>query len=58
MDGNFKADHLQMVNPDDVFLSDGLRYFVGKDDFEEHLTKSKYKSPVCYMIYLQAFPEI
>ena len=38
MDGNFKQDHLKMKNPDeDVALSDGEGYMVGKKDFEEYL---------------------
>ena len=37
-DGNFKQDHLKMKNPEeDVALSDGEGYMVGKKDFEEYL---------------------
>ncbi len=46
MDGNFKADHIKMDTPDDVFLSDGLAYCVGKDKYKEHLRKSKNSSEV------------
>lgn len=40
MDGNFKADHMKMKTPHDVYLSDGLGYFVGKDQYKEHLKKA------------------
>ena len=37
-DGNFKQDHLKMKNPsDDVTLSDGLGYMVGKDAFDNYI---------------------
>ena len=37
-DGNFKQDHLQMKNPgDDVSLSDGQGYMVGKVAFETYI---------------------
>jgi len=39
MDGNFKADHMLMKNPeDDVWLTDGEGYFVSRASFEAHLT--------------------
>ena len=37
-DGNFKQDHLKMKNPgDDISLSDGHGYMVGKESFERYL---------------------
>ena len=39
-DGNFKQDHLAMKdNFDDVPLSDGLGYMVGRKRFEEYVEK-------------------
>ncbi|KAG1723308.1 uncharacterized protein EDB91DRAFT_1087854 [Suillus paluster] len=36
MDGNFKVEHLHPINPDDeVWLSDGFGFMVGKDRFSE-----------------------
>ncbi|KAI0336925.1 hypothetical protein BDW22DRAFT_1340836, partial [Trametopsis cervina] len=38
MDGNFAAEHQKMKNPeDDVWLSDGDGYFVGRREYSEHL---------------------
>ena len=37
VDGNFKADHQAMVTPRDVYLSDGLGYWVGKERYQAHL---------------------
>jgi len=38
MDGNFKAEHLHVSDPDDeVWLMDGLGYMVGKDRYKSHL---------------------
>ncbi|KAG1726798.1 uncharacterized protein EDB91DRAFT_1239605 [Suillus paluster] len=38
MDGNFKAEHLHPINPDDeVWLSDGFGFMVGKDRYQRHL---------------------
>ena len=37
-DSNFKQDHLKMKNPhDDVALSDGLGYMVGKEAFDHYI---------------------
>ena len=37
-DGNFKQDHLKMRNDnDDVPLNDGLRYMVGRKDFNTYM---------------------
>ncbi|KAK7685249.1 hypothetical protein QCA50_011612 [Cerrena zonata] len=39
-DGNFKQEHLKMKYPkDDIPLSDGHAYMVGKAGFEEYLAK-------------------
>lgn len=38
MDGNFAAEHQRMKNPEeDVWLSDGEGYFVGRKDYQAHL---------------------
>ncbi|KAG1800198.1 uncharacterized protein HD556DRAFT_1341629 [Suillus plorans] len=41
MDGNFKAEHLHPIKPfDEVWLSDGLRFMVGKDRYKMHLAEA------------------
>lgn len=38
MDGNFKAEHMRMRNPEnDVPLSDGTGFMVSKKPYESHL---------------------
>lgn len=37
LDGNFKADHIEMSNKNDVYLSDGLGFFVGRKQYQKHL---------------------
>ncbi|KAG1901134.1 uncharacterized protein F5891DRAFT_979687 [Suillus fuscotomentosus] len=38
MDGNFKAEHLHLTNPDDeVWLMDGLGFMVGRKRYKAHL---------------------
>ncbi|KAG1870546.1 hypothetical protein C8R48DRAFT_670889 [Suillus tomentosus] len=38
MDGNFKAEHLHLVNPsDEVSLIDGLAFMVGDERYKSHL---------------------
>ena len=38
MDGNFAAEHQRMKDPDeDVWMSDGDRYFVGREEYKQHL---------------------
>ncbi|KAG1721824.1 uncharacterized protein EDB91DRAFT_1240275 [Suillus paluster] len=38
MDGNFKVEHLHPINLDDeVWLSDGFGFMVGKDRYQRHL---------------------
>lgn len=38
MDGNFKAEHMRMRNPEnDVPLSDGTGFMVSKEPYESHL---------------------
>ena len=51
-DGNFKQDHLKMKNPhDDVSLSDGHGYMVGKEAFERYLLSAPPLSkPVSYFV--------
>ena len=40
-DGNFKQDHLRSKNPqDDVALSDGQGYMVGKEDFDQYISSA------------------
>ena len=51
MDGNFKADHIAMDTPDDVYLADGLGYWVGKDQYASHITTAYAKQQV------QIFPD-
>ncbi|KAG1727388.1 uncharacterized protein EDB91DRAFT_1253947 [Suillus paluster] len=41
MDGNFKAKHLHPMKPfDEVWLSDGLGFMVGKDRYKKHLAEA------------------
>ncbi|KAG2078366.1 hypothetical protein BDR04DRAFT_998535, partial [Suillus decipiens] len=41
MDGNFKVKHLHPIKPhDEVWLSDGLRFMVGKDRYKLHLAEA------------------
>ncbi|KAG1867501.1 hypothetical protein C8R48DRAFT_747361 [Suillus tomentosus] len=41
MDGNFKAEHLHPIKPfDEVWLSDGLGFMVGKDRYKMHLAEA------------------
>ncbi|KAG2067458.1 hypothetical protein BDR04DRAFT_1027268, partial [Suillus decipiens] len=41
MDRNFKAKHLHPIKPhDEVWLSDGLRFMVGKDRYKLHLAEA------------------
>ncbi|KAG1783468.1 hypothetical protein EV702DRAFT_1176575 [Suillus placidus] len=41
MDGNFKAEHLHPIKPfDEVWLSDGLGFMVGKDRYKMHLEEA------------------
>ncbi|KAG1889858.1 hypothetical protein F4604DRAFT_1673395 [Suillus subluteus] len=41
MDGNFKAEHLHRIKPfDEVWLSDGLGFMVGKDRYKMHLAEA------------------
>ena len=41
MDGNFKAEHLHPIKPfDEVWLSDGLVFMVGKDRYKMHLAEA------------------
>ena len=40
-DGNFKQDHLRSKNPqDDVALSDGQGYMVGKEPFDQYISSA------------------
>ena len=41
LDGNFKADHLNMMTARDVSLSQGLMFFVTDQGYKEHLSKTK-----------------
>ena len=40
LDGNFKADHLAMNTKNDIFLADGLMFWVGDTMYKEHLKKA------------------
>ncbi|KAG2068310.1 hypothetical protein BDR04DRAFT_1024910, partial [Suillus decipiens] len=41
MDRNFKAKHLHPIKPhDEVWLSDGLGFMVGKDRYKLHLAEA------------------
>ncbi|KAG1770770.1 hypothetical protein EV702DRAFT_1181574 [Suillus placidus] len=41
MDGNFKAEHLHPIKPfNEVWLSDGLGFMVGKDRYKMHLEEA------------------
>ncbi|KAG1903999.1 uncharacterized protein F5891DRAFT_946598, partial [Suillus fuscotomentosus] len=41
MDGNFKAEHLHPIKPfNEVWLSDGLGFMVGKDRYKMHLAEA------------------
>ena len=42
-DGNFKQDHLRSKNPqDDIALSDGQGYMVGKEDFDRYISYTRF----------------
>ncbi|KAG2057442.1 hypothetical protein BDR06DRAFT_980855 [Suillus hirtellus] len=42
MDGNFKAEHLHLVNPsDEVSLIDGLSFMVGDERYKSHLAVAR-----------------
>lgn len=48
MDGNFAAEHQKMKNPeDDVWLSDGDAFFVGRHRYGEHLQTAVEIFEVC-----------
>lgn len=48
MDGNFAAEHQRMKYPEeDVWMSDGNGYFVGRKDYQEHLKTGKETNEVC-----------
>ena len=60
-DGNFKQDHLAMKNDnDDVPLSDGLGYMVGRKEFEAYMnsTPTTAKSRTVLCCALKAFRNI
>jgi hypothetical protein len=41
-DGNFKADHMRMKNPEnDVILGDGQGYFVASKPYKQHLLHAR-----------------
>ena len=40
MDGNFKADHIEMDNKNDVYLSDGTCYMVGSKNYQKYLDET------------------
>ena len=53
MDGNFTADHIKMRHPEeDVCLTDGFGCMVGKERYQQHLSKALEPkevllSPIC-----------
>ncbi|KAG2335602.1 hypothetical protein BDR05DRAFT_978930 [Suillus weaverae] len=57
MDGNFKAEHLHPIKPfDEVWLSDGLGFMVGKDRYKMHLEEAA-DMDSCYVRYASNFIE-
>ena len=46
MDGNFKADHLNQINPgDDVQLTEGKGFMTGQEKYSEHIKEALAKAP-------------
>jgi len=42
MDGNYKADHMKMKNPqDDVWIADGEGYFASDEVYKQHILMTK-----------------
>jgi hypothetical protein len=55
IDGNFKAEHLKMRNPeDDVALTDGDLYMVSSDNYERHLAQAREIYAVCLFLLSQS----
>lgn len=55
MDGNFKAEHMRMRNPEnDVALSDGTGFMVSKSLYESHLKSAVERRQVRYMFRISA----
>ena len=49
MDGNFQAEHMKMRNPkNDVPLSDGTGFMVGKKPYESHLKSAAERRQVSF----------
>jgi hypothetical protein len=49
MDGNFKAEHMNMKNAgDDVSLSEGTGFMVKDKEYKEHIRVSKETKEVCH----------
>jgi hypothetical protein len=57
MDGNFKAEHMRIKNPeDDVPLSDGAGFMVSKGPYELHLKSAVERQQVSSIAHIpQAF---
>jgi hypothetical protein len=57
MDGNFQAEHMKMRNPEnDVPLSDGAGFMVGKNLYELHLKSAVERWQVClFLPFWQVF---
>jgi hypothetical protein len=55
MDGNFKAEHMRMRNPEnDVPLSDGAGFMVSKKPYESHLKSAVERRQVSFISCVSA----
>ena len=55
MDGNFQAEHMRMRNPEnDVPLSDGAGFMVGKKPYELHLKLAVERQQVSFRSHILA----
>ncbi len=61
-DGNFKADHLNQINPgDDVQLTEGEGFMTGQEKYSEHIKEASAKAPqfkhvsYCFLMLFNTF---
>jgi hypothetical protein len=60
VDGNFTAEHLHMRNPqDDVELTNGTGYFVGRHPYEQHIRETtEVKQVECGLYVFAEYPDV
>lgn len=55
MDGNFQAEHMRMRNPEnDVALSEGTGFMVGRKQYESHLKSAVERQQVSSISHISA----